>query len=220
MNLTITIHETVIPYFWNHLKLLFTAIHLIVTLGIPLLYSISFAPRPSSSQWMEQREQSAAIDSNIERASVHSNPGGGINVDLAIIEAFKVKIEIIIGHWQMIQFGSGVLITAALTLPQLQTSHPDTQLLGLSSLFSALCGLVALLFTFIYLFNKELLVNPTTIIQWSEASVLPCVKYSLLWDMLSIPAVWFSWCCISFTISILQQIWNGFGTVYQGHFHL
>ncbi|TFK34365.1 hypothetical protein BDQ12DRAFT_727014 [Crucibulum laeve] len=191
--LAITIHEKWMLYFWNHLKILFTAIYFVVTLGIPLLYSISFTPPPASSQWTGQREQSSAVDHDIELAPVRSNPDNIINVDIVIIEAFKAQIEIIIGHWQMIQYGSGVLIAAALTLPQLQTSRPDNQSSGLPSFFSALCGLAALLFTFIFLSHKKLLANPTTIIQWSEASELPCIKYSSLWDMLSIPAIWFSW---------------------------
>ncbi|TFK31849.1 hypothetical protein BDQ12DRAFT_671536 [Crucibulum laeve] len=166
---TVTTHEKWVSYFRDHLKTLFTAIHLIVALGIPLLYSISFNLRPDPSQWSGQREQSFAVDPDIELAPVRSNFDDGITVDVAIIEAFKVKIEIITSHWQMIQFGSGVLIAAALTIPQLQTSYPDTQSLGLSSFFSALCGLAALLFTFIYLSNKELLVNPTTIVQWSQS---------------------------------------------------
>ncbi|TFK39711.1 hypothetical protein BDQ12DRAFT_507598 [Crucibulum laeve] len=50
--------------------------------------------------------------------------------------------------------------------------------------------------------------NPTTIVQWSQASALLGIKYSTLWDILSIPAIWFSWCCIAFTIATLQQIWD------------
>ncbi|KAF9461446.1 hypothetical protein BDZ94DRAFT_813588 [Collybia nuda] len=112
-------------------------------------------------------------------------------------------------EWKLVQFGSGLLIPAVLTIFQIPGAGDDsaTRLFGILSL---VCSVTGLTYSCIFLSRIHQMRQTTAYSDWIQGSCMGSTvpRWWNCFIFLSMPVVWISWSSIFFITTLLCIIWQ------------
>ncbi|KAF8806754.1 hypothetical protein BYT27DRAFT_7101379 [Phlegmacium glaucopus] len=117
-------------------------------------------------------------------------------------------IDSIMLEWKTFNIISVLLLTAILTVLQIQSAAEDP-LIKYTALLSLMCALMSLLFGCIYIIRFGSMRKTYKAAEWAlEAKRTKTLVWWNVWVLLAIPAIWLTWSIILYIACIMSFVWR------------
>ncbi|KAG6877815.1 hypothetical protein C0993_003599 [Termitomyces sp. T159_Od127] len=122
--------------------------------------------------------------------------------------SWEVFVDSLIREWKTLNVVSALLLSAILTMFQIQ-SAADDPITRNAAFLSLICALMSLSYGCMYIVRFGTMRSMFRAAKWAEeARKTKTVIWWNVWVLLAMPAVWMSWAMVLFIASILSFVWR------------